>query len=83
MITPKLALNFATWMSFFLLDFNTYTRDPHKNLIKKNEFNNHKFTPKHVVDLSVELGVSLDFLLVFIHFINRGSGPWSNAPTNI
>ena len=33
--TPKLTLNFPTWMSFFLLDFNTYTRDPHKNLIKK------------------------------------------------
>lgn len=52
----------------FLLDFNTYTRDPHKNLIKKTEFNNHYLTPKHVVDLSVELGVSLDFLLVFIHY---------------
>ena len=33
--TPKLTLNFPTLMSFFLLDFNTYTRDPHKNLIKK------------------------------------------------
>ena len=74
--TPKLMLNFTTCLDVILwLDFSTYTGSLHRNLIIKNlRWTSHNVKLKHVMDLGIELGVSLDFLFPFLFSFQ--AKPW-------